>query len=58
MAAPDGTQGRVLIRDTWNTEIVDELTPEREDIVLTRRDTAAFIKLSWIPSSVGCVPCT
>ena len=52
MAAPDGTQGRILIRDTWNTRIVDELTPEPEDIVPTRPDTAALQKLLHVCASV------
>ena len=25
--APDGTRSRLLVRDTWNTTIVDELAP-------------------------------
>ena len=29
--APDGKESRILIRDTWNTDILDELTPERGD---------------------------
>src|SRR5579864_8256261 len=28
ITAPDGTASRILIRDTWNTEIVPDLTPE------------------------------
>jgi nicotinamidase-related amidase len=28
VTAPDRTASRILIRDTWNTAIVDELTPE------------------------------
>jgi len=32
--APDGTDGRILIRDTWNTAIVPELTPQSDDMVL------------------------
>jgi ureidoacrylate peracid hydrolase len=42
MAAPDGTQGRILIRDTWNTEIVDELKPQPEDIVLYKTRYSGF----------------
>jgi ureidoacrylate peracid hydrolase len=40
--APDGTQSRVLIRDTWNTEIVPELTPETGDIVLYKHRYSGF----------------
>jgi len=42
MVAPDGTEGRILIRDTWNTEIVDELKPQPEDIVLYKTRYSGF----------------
>src|ERR1700741_4156007 len=32
--APDGRESRILIRDTWNTDVVPELKPKAEDIVL------------------------
>lgn len=28
MRAPDGREGRCLIRDTWNTDIIDKLKPK------------------------------
>lgn len=31
--APNGSDSRILVRDTWNTDIVSELTPERADTV-------------------------
>jgi ureidoacrylate peracid hydrolase len=34
VCAPDGTESRILIRDTWNTEILSELAPLAGDIVL------------------------
>lgn len=34
--APDGKESRILIRDTWNTDIVNELTPHPEDEVFYR----------------------
>ena len=40
--APDGTEGRILIRDTWNTDIVDELRPESTDIVLYKTRYSGF----------------
>ena len=40
--APDGTASRVLIRDTWNTDIVSELTPHPEDIVLYKFRYSGF----------------
>jgi ureidoacrylate peracid hydrolase len=42
MQAPDGTEGRILIRGTWNTEIVDELKPQPEDIVLYKTRFSGF----------------
>ena len=42
MAAPDGTEGRVLIRDTWNTDVVGELKPEPEDVVLYKTRYSGF----------------
>jgi ureidoacrylate peracid hydrolase len=40
--APDGTASRILIRDTWNTEIVPELAPEPGDIVLYKHRYSGF----------------
>ncbi|HYU17824.1 MAG TPA: cysteine hydrolase [Chloroflexota bacterium] len=40
--APDGTPSRILIRDTWNTEIVPELTPESGDVVLYKHRYSGF----------------
>lgn len=40
--APNGTESRVLIRDTWNTDIVSELTPRPEDIVLYKFRYSGF----------------
>ncbi|MFC7330863.1 cysteine hydrolase family protein [Marinactinospora rubrisoli] len=40
--APDGTIGRVLVRGTWNTEIVAELAPEDGDIVLSKNRFSGF----------------
>src|SRR5216684_210585 len=52
--APDGTASRILIRDTWNTEIVPELAPEPGDVVLNFSVVGPFIagsvqmtKLTW-----------
>jgi ureidoacrylate peracid hydrolase len=41
-AAPDGRQGRFLIRDTWNTDVIDELGPEPEDLVLYKHRFSGF----------------
>ena len=40
--APDGREGRFLIRDTWNTDIVAELTPEPGDLVLYKHRFSGF----------------
>ena len=40
--APDGRESRILIRDTWNTDIVDELTPEEDDIVVYKHRFSGF----------------
>jgi ureidoacrylate peracid hydrolase len=40
--APDGTEGRILIRDTWNTDIVSELKPQAEDIVVWKTRYSGF----------------
>lgn len=40
--APDGTPSRVLIRDTWNTDIVGALTPQVDDIVIYKHRYSGF----------------
>jgi ureidoacrylate peracid hydrolase len=40
--APDGSKSRILVRDTWNTEIVDELAPEQDDLVLYKHRFSGF----------------
>jgi len=40
--APGGKESRLLIRDTWNTEIIPELTPEPGDIVLYKNRFSGF----------------
>jgi ureidoacrylate peracid hydrolase len=40
--APNGRQGRFLIRDTWNTDVVAELQPEAEDAVLYKHRFSGF----------------
>ena len=43
-AAPDGTPSRILIRDTWNTDIVPELAPEPDDIVLYKQPIQRLLR--------------
>ena len=40
--APDGKEYRVLIRDTWGTDIVTELKPQAEDIVMYKHRFSGF----------------
>jgi ureidoacrylate peracid hydrolase len=40
--APNGTASRILIRDTWNTEIIPALTPQASDIVLYKHRFSGF----------------
>jgi ureidoacrylate peracid hydrolase len=42
VAAPDGRQSRILIRDTWNTDIVHELRPRASDIVIYKTRYSGF----------------
>jgi ureidoacrylate peracid hydrolase len=42
VSAPDGTPGRILIRETWNTDIVDELRPQDGDVVLYKNRYSGF----------------
>jgi ureidoacrylate peracid hydrolase len=44
ISAPDGTEGRMLIRDTWNTDIVPELEPESGDIVIYKNRFSGFFE--------------
>lgn len=40
--APDGKEGRILIRDTWNTDILNELRPEASDTVIYKTRFSGF----------------
>ncbi len=40
--APDGTDSRILIRDTWDTQIVRELTPAEGDTVISKHRYSSF----------------
>jgi ureidoacrylate peracid hydrolase len=43
VTAPDGRASRVLIRDTWNTEIVQELEPRPGDLVVSKTRYSGFV---------------
>ena len=42
--APDGTAGRILVRETWNTDVVDELRPHDGDVVLYKNRYSGFYR--------------
>jgi len=42
LTAPDGSKSRFLIRDTWNTEIISELKPHAEDIIINKNRFSGF----------------
>lgn len=42
VTAPDGTASRILVRETWNTDIVPELSPEPGDIILYKHRYSGF----------------
>ena len=44
VTAPDGSRSRILIRDTWNTDVIPELRPEPEDAVLYKGRFSGFYR--------------
>ena len=42
--APDGAESRILIRDTWNTDILRELAPMAGDIVIYKHRFSGFFE--------------
>jgi ureidoacrylate peracid hydrolase len=44
VTAPNGAASRILIRDTWNSDIVDELEPHADDIVLYKTRFSGFYR--------------
>ena len=40
--APDGRESRILIRDSWGTDIVPELKPQPEDVVVFKHRFSGF----------------
>jgi ureidoacrylate peracid hydrolase len=47
--APDGAESRILIRDTWNTDIVPELKPQAEDVVVYKHRFSGFYQTDLDP---------
>lgn len=44
LVAPDGTSSRVLVRKTWNTQIVDELAPRPGDVLIAKHRYSGFFE--------------
>jgi ureidoacrylate peracid hydrolase len=42
--APDGRESRILIRDTWNTDILPALQPNGDDVVLYKHRFSGFFE--------------
>jgi ureidoacrylate peracid hydrolase len=42
MQAPDGTHSRILIRETWNTDIVSGLKPKPDDLIVYKHRYSGF----------------
>lgn len=42
MTAPTGIKSRILIRDTWNTDIIAQLQPKAEDIIVYKTRFSGF----------------
>ena len=40
--APDGRESRILIRDTWNTDIVPQLGPQANDLIVYKTRFSGF----------------
>ncbi|MEP7057948.1 MAG: isochorismatase family cysteine hydrolase [Caldimonas sp.] len=44
VSAPDGAESRILIRDTWNTDIVAELAPMAGDAIIYKHRFSGFFE--------------
>jgi ureidoacrylate peracid hydrolase len=44
--APDGSESRILVRDTWNTAILDDLRPADGDLVIWKTRFSGFYQTS------------
>ncbi len=44
VSAPDGSPSRVLIRNTWNTAIIEELAPEPGDVIIDKTRYSGFVR--------------
>jgi ureidoacrylate peracid hydrolase len=44
MQAPDGRQSRILIKDSWNTDILPQVAPQDGDIVVAKHRFSGFFE--------------
>jgi ureidoacrylate peracid hydrolase len=44
VTAPDGRESRILIKDTWNTDILTELTPHAGDLIVVKHRFSGFFE--------------
>jgi len=44
VSAPDGEESRILIRDTWNSDILPELAPAAGDVVIYKHRFSGFFE--------------
>ena len=44
VTTPDGGESRILIKDTWNTEILTELTPHPGDLIIVKHRFSGFFE--------------
>jgi ureidoacrylate peracid hydrolase len=44
ISAPNGTEGRLLVRDTWNTDIISALKPHTEDRIVYKHRFSGFFE--------------
>jgi len=44
VTAPDGRDSRVLIENTWNTDILPELTPQPGDLIVNKHRYSGFFE--------------
>jgi ureidoacrylate peracid hydrolase len=44
--APNGSKGRILVQDTWNTDILSELKPQSNDIIIPKNRFNGFYQTS------------
>jgi ureidoacrylate peracid hydrolase len=44
VTTPDGQESRILIEETWNTDILAELTPEPGDLIVVKHRFSGFFE--------------